>query len=134
MLDNIKTIVMFLLWARFIQLLVCNRENQKHIRGLIGLLTICMMLAPFHKMSIGKIGELIEESALEQEMDNNKITGEFWKNCEEMIDEEMNGENWKQHYENTVNTMQKEDGNNTNNSETYSETTDSNIKVRVLLK
>lgn len=95
MISNIKETVMFLLWARFLQMMVCNQDNQKHIRGLIGLLAVCMILAPLHHNHSYQLKEMIEEEIEQQEKGSDKITSDFWKDCEEMIDEEMNGEEWK---------------------------------------
>lgn len=134
MLNNIKTTVIFLLWARFLQMLVCNQENQKHIRGLMGLLAVCAMLNPFHRKNIGDINQLMEERFMEQENDNDKITSAFWKNCEEMIDEEMNGDDWRQHYEEEKSVGHENEQSEEITSEACEEATGSNIKVQVLLK
>lgn len=128
MLEELKTAVMFLVWARFLQMLVCNQDNQKHIRGLIGLLTICMILEPFHNKT-SKINQLLEASLHAQELQNNKITCDFWEDCEKMIDSEMNGEKWKEHFEEI-----ELDGDGIKNSVLGEEDEIHDIEIRVLLK
>lgn len=125
MITTFKSTIQFLVWARFLQMLVCNQENQKHIRGLIGLLTICMILSPVHKNISMGIKELIEKEMSIQEEKNNKITSDFWKNCEEMIEEEMDGEDWKEHEEKR---LQSENGNKLSNE---AELNVSKIKIQV---
>lgn len=129
MLEELKTAVMFLVWARFLQMLVCNQDNQKHIRGLIGLLTICMILEPFHNNKTSKINQLLEASLHAQELQNNKITYDFWEDCEKMIDSEMNGEKWKEHFEEI-----ELDGDGIKNSVLGEEDEIHDIEIRVLLK